>query len=120
MEMLRYFWDAAVGLDAEAAALDEGGRFPICRPEALQALFAQAGLAEVEVRPLDSAALFANFDDYWRPFLGRNGPAPSYVAGLTVAQQGALIGRLQSLLPIQPDGRIPLNNRAWAVRGIKW
>jgi hypothetical protein len=119
MEMLRYFWDAAAGLDAEAAALDEGGRFPICRPEALEGLFVQVGLNEVEVRPLDSAALFADFDDYWRPFLGRNGPAPSYVAGLTVAQREALIGRLQRLLPIQPDSRIPLNNRAWAIRGTK-
>ena len=32
-EFLRYFWDAAVALDPPALALDEGIRFPICRPE---------------------------------------------------------------------------------------
>jgi len=35
MEMMRRFWDAAVALDAGAGALDEGVRFPVCRPEPL-------------------------------------------------------------------------------------
>src|SRR5512134_3526806 len=34
MELMRYFWDAAVELDANAAKMDEGPRFPLCRPEA--------------------------------------------------------------------------------------
>ena len=32
MEYLRYFWEAAAELDPAAIALDEGRRFPICRP----------------------------------------------------------------------------------------
>ena len=31
MEMLRYFWDAAVALAHSASALDEGVRFPLCQ-----------------------------------------------------------------------------------------
>jgi hypothetical protein len=36
MQMLRYFWDAAVALDPRAASLDEGRRFPSCRPDRLE------------------------------------------------------------------------------------
>ena len=53
MELMRYFWDAAVELDPDAAKMDEGIRFPICRPEALEKLFAAAGLEEVEVNAID-------------------------------------------------------------------
>ena len=44
MELMRHFWDAAAELDPAAAPLDEGVRFPLCRPEPLAALFATAGL----------------------------------------------------------------------------
>ena len=40
MELMRFFWDAAVELNPDASKLDEGIRFPLCRPEALvEALF---------------------------------------------------------------------------------
>ena len=119
MQMLRYFWDAATALDPQAAALDEGKRFPVCQPAPLAELFHAAGLVEVTVRPLEITAVFPHFDDYWHPFLGKNGPAPSYVAALTPTQQSALATQLQQQLPIQPDGTIPLTLRAWAVRGVK-
>jgi SAM-dependent methyltransferase len=32
MELMRYFWDAAVALKPEARERDEGRRFPICQP----------------------------------------------------------------------------------------
>jgi hypothetical protein len=40
MDLMRYFWDAAVELDADVARIDEGVRFPECRPDALSDLFA--------------------------------------------------------------------------------
>src|SRR4029453_5121194 len=52
MELMRFFWDAAVELDPDAAKLDEGVRFPLCHPQALEELFARAGLQEVEVKPI--------------------------------------------------------------------
>jgi SAM-dependent methyltransferase len=119
MEMLRYFWDAAVALDPQAATLDEGHRFPICQPEPLHTLLTQAGLDKVVVQTLETTVVFRDFADYWQPFLGQNGPAPSYVAALTPDQKIALADKLRQLLPIQPDGTIPLKMWAWAVRGVK-
>lgn len=49
MQFMRYFWDAASELDSSATGLDEGRRFPICKPEPFGALFTASGLADVEV-----------------------------------------------------------------------
>ena len=61
MEFLRLFWDAAIAVDPAAERLDEGRRFPLCRPASLSDLFAQAGLQEVTVGPLEVTTSFANF-----------------------------------------------------------
>ena len=117
MELMRYFWDAAGALDEQAVALDEGVRFPLCRPAALEALFGAAGLARVEVQAIDIATPFADFDDYWQPFLGGQGPAPSYAMALAADARDRLRERLRQTLPAAPDGSIALTARAWAVRG---
>jgi ubiquinone/menaquinone biosynthesis C-methylase UbiE len=39
MQLIRYFWNAAVALDKTVLALDEGQRFPLCQPEPLRQLF---------------------------------------------------------------------------------
>lgn len=117
MELMRAFWDAAVELDPAAAALDEGRRFGICRPEPLRALFAAAGLKDVQVRAIDVPTPFADLDDYWQPFLGGQGPAPGYAASLDEARRAALRERIRARLPVAADGRIALAARAWAVRG---
>ncbi len=118
MQMMRRFWDAAAALDSTARALDEGVRFPICRPEPLAALFAASGLREVEVRAIDVPTVFRDFDDFWSPFLGGQGPAPSYAMALGETQRGALREYLRAHLPSASDGSIHLSARAWAVRGM--
>ena len=117
MQFLRRFWDAAVAVDPSARALDEGQRFPVCRPEALKALFRGAGLADVRSEPLVVPTVFASFDDYWRPLRGGTGPAPTYVASLPADRRDALERTLAHTLPAGPDGTIALTARAWAVRG---
>jgi SAM-dependent methyltransferase len=117
MELMRYFWDAAVALDDVAYDLDEGRRFPICQPTPLAELFAQAGLHAVEVRPIDVPTRFRDFDDYWSPFLGGQAPAPGYAMSLSEGRRGALRDRIRASLPISQDGSIALIARAWAVRG---
>lgn len=117
MELMRYFWDAAVALDPSAASLDEGERFPLCRPEALEALFAGAGLSGVAAQPIDVATRFIDFDDYWQPFLGGQGPAPAYVSTLDDERRARLRERLRAQVPASQDGSIDLVARAWAVRG---
>jgi SAM-dependent methyltransferase len=111
--LLRAFWDAAVDLDPAAAALDEAVRFPLCREGALAAAFGDG----VEARDVTVPTVFADFDDYWTPFLGGQGPAPSYLAGLPEDHRAALRESLRARLPVAADGTIPLTARAWAVRG---
>ncbi|MFQ5744804.1 MAG: class I SAM-dependent methyltransferase [Acidobacteriota bacterium] len=117
MEFLRTFWDVAASLDPGACELDEGRRFPLCRPEALSELFLAAGLEDVRCEPIEMSTDFASFEDYWKPFLGGTGPAPSYVASLEPRGRDALAEALERALQTLPDGRIVLTARAWAVRG---
>jgi SAM-dependent methyltransferase len=117
MAMMRYFWDAAAALDPAAAELDEGRRFPLCRPEPLRALWRDAGLDHVTIRSIEVPTVFADFDDYWTPFLGGQGPAPGYAMSLTEEHRGALRDLLGARLPADPDGSVRLTARAWAVRG---
>ena len=116
MELMRHFWDVAAELDPDTAKLDEGVRFPLCRPEALENLFASAGLEETEVRAIDIPTLFANFDDYWQPFLGGQGPAPAYAMSLDETARARLRDRIRERLPAGADGSISMIARAWAAR----
>ncbi len=118
MELLRRFWDAAIALDPRAAGVDEGRRFPICRPEMLGALFRESGLTRVEARAIDVPTVFKDFDDFWAPFLGGQGPAPTYVMSLSEDRRSRLRERIRDALPIGSDGSIALTARAWAVRGV--
>lgn len=117
MELMRHFWDTSVALDPQAAALDEGVRFPLCRPAALEKLFVGGGLQDTQVTGIEIATRFAGFDDYWEPFLGGQGPAPAYAMSLEAAARDRLRDRLRERLPVAADGSIQLVARAWAVRG---
>ena len=116
MELMRFFWDAAVQLDASVAPMDEGVRFPQCRPEALTALFAGAQLEQIEVTALDIPTPFPSFEDYWRPFLGGQGPAPAYALSLDESARVRLRESIKERIPVLPDGSICMTARAWAVR----
>ncbi|MFF4432782.1 class I SAM-dependent methyltransferase [Streptomyces sp. NPDC001513] len=117
MGLLRRFWDAAASVDPAAAPLDEGRRFPLCRPGPLRALWTEAGLAEVTVAPIEVPTVFRGFADLWEPFLSGQGPAPGYVTTLAPAARDRLRTRLAANLPTGPDGSVSLAARAWAVRG---
>ena len=118
MEMLRAFWDEAVALDAASAARDER-HMPLCRQGELGDLWRAGGLDRVEERALAIDLPFESFDDYWRPFLGGQGPAGAYTATLAGAARDALEARLRTrLLGSRRDGAFTLRARAWAVRGV--
>lgn len=116
MEFMRLFWDAVVELNPDAASMDEGTRFPVCRPEALVELFENAGLKGVEVTAIDIPTPFTSFEDYWQPFLGGQGPAPAYAMSLAETARARLRGRIRERIPVQADGSIFLTARAWAIR----
>lgn len=119
MQLMRHFWNAAVALDPGAVDLDEGRRFPLCHAAPLTSLFQGAGLQAVEARSIDIATDFRDFDDYWSPFLGGQGPAPTYAMSLSEERRAALRERIRAGVPFALDGSIPLVARAWAVRGVR-
>lgn len=119
MEPISCFWSAARKLDPRAAALDEAVRFPICSPGPLADLFSAAGLEQVETRAVEPILEFRDFDDYWSPFLGGQGPAPAYVVSLPEERRQVLRDALRESLPISPEGSIRLGGRAWAVQGTR-
>lgn len=116
MQLMRYFWEAAVDFDPVARDLAENLSFPLCQPDKLTELFEEVGLETVEVRPVDIPTVFRDFDDYWSPFLGGQGPAPSYTMSLSEERRATLREKIRDSLPLSPDGTIHLIARAWAIR----
>ena len=116
--MLRIFWDEAVKVTPPAESRDER-HMPFCREGALATLWRQSGLQDVVAEALTIETRFASFDDYWAPFLEKQGPAGAYVATLSPREREQLKERLRGrLLGQGPDRTITLHARAWAVRGV--
>jgi SAM-dependent methyltransferase len=118
MQMIRHFWDAAIAVSPDDARLDQAERFPLCQPGPLRALFERAGLESVVVRAIDVATVFRDFDDYWHPFLGRTGAAPTYLAAVGDQVRERIRLCLESRLAPPGGGPIELTARAWAVQGV--
>ena len=118
MEMLRVFWDEAIALNPAAASRDER-HMPFCRQGELAVLWREHRLRDVSEKALTIRTRFSTFDDYWSPFLDKQGPAGGYVAALADSQREELRRRLRRrLLGEGPDRPIVLSARAWAVRGL--
>ncbi len=117
MQLMQHFRDAAVECDPAARPVDEGVRFPDCRPGPLEKLLVAAGpdgvAVEQVVVPTDVVAL----DDYWVLFLGGAGPAPAYVTSLEGGRRVAPHRTLRARVPVTDDGSVRLGARAWAVHG---
>ncbi len=118
MQFLRYFWDAAIAVDQSAADFDEGSRFPVCQNGQLAKMFQIAGIHQVVAKSIEIKTEFKNFDDYWQPFLGNVGAAPSYIRRLGKNEKQKLEDLLRNTLPTNQNGSISLSARAWAVKGI--
>ncbi len=117
MQSLRLFWDEALAVDSAAREFDEGVRFPMCRRDALESIFSDAGMLNVTSDAVEIPTCFDSFSDYWRPFSGGTGPAPSFVASLSAEKRSELRDRLRRRLAPGPNKLIDLVARAWTVRG---
>lgn len=117
MQMIRHFWDVALELNRGDSKLDQAERFPLCQPGPLEHLFRRAGLVSVSARAIDVPTVFRDFEDYWRPFLGKQGAAPTYLASLPVEAQLTIRDALKARLVAAADGSIAMTARAWAVQG---
>ena len=117
MRMLRVFFDAAVAADPAAEKIDEK-HMPLCRAGQLQNLWQQAGLKNVEERPITISMNFKSFEDYWNPFVTGQGPSGAYVRGLTDDARARLRAEVKRRLPIKTEtDAFTLQARAWGVRG---
>jgi SAM-dependent methyltransferase len=116
----RLLWDSAAAIDPQAARIrDRLFSAPLALPDGLERLFARAGLARVERASLTVRMDYADFDDYWRPLLGGQGPVGSYVAALDPERRRAVEAIVRAAyLSGAPDGPRSLLAAAWAVRGI--
>ena len=119
MKFLRYFWNAVVKINPGAKKYDEGRKFPICNIDALQALFSSCGIKNIQTAEIDIETKFTNFEDYWKPFLGGQGPAGDYVQSLDNKEKNELRDEIKRSLPLSLDGSINLIARAFAIRGTK-
>jgi SAM-dependent methyltransferase len=117
MQMMRHFWEVAVELNPNDAALNQAERYPLCEPEPLEALLRRAGLTMISVRPIDIPTVFRDFDDYWIPFLGKQGAAPTYLASLNDEMRARIRDALKARFVAAADGSIAMTARAWAVQG---
>ncbi len=114
MEFLTYFWDAVVKLDPSASELHEGTRFPNSTKDGLLKLFEDAEFGNTMIEGLEIETKFKDFDDFWKPFLGGQGPAPTYVNSLNELDRKRLRDYLFDHLPHHKDGSITLTARVWA------
>jgi len=117
--MFRMFWDIAAVLDAEAEnARARNYSAPLTRPGELANAWTGIGLRDVVQDQVTIRMDFDSFDDYWRPLLGKTGPAGAYIAGLTEARREVLISRLRAAYESgDPDGPRSFAATAWVCRG---
>jgi len=117
MTLLREFWDAAVTLDpGRAGPLDERARMPYCSPEALGALWEDAGLREVATGSLTVHAPYRSLADLWWPLERGVAPSGAYAASLPPDERHALRRELRRRLGVG-DEPFELRARAWYVTG---
>ena len=86
------------------------------RMEALRALWAGAGLVDVETHEIAVERTFTDFATYWR--IAQSGPrlAPLF-AQMSADQRSRLEARLRERLAADREGRITYGARANAIRG---
>jgi len=115
----RIFFDTAATLDEKAnERRARNYTRPMTRPGELAAAWRAAGLADVRETTLAIRMEFASFDDYWAPYVGKDGPGAEYVATLTTVQSERLRKSVRdAYLDGEPDGPRSYVAVAWAVAG---
>lgn len=125
-------WDARGGFVANriffdtAAALSIKGNErrarnytrPLTRPGELTSAWHRAGLAEIREVMLTIRMEFASFDDYWAPYIGKDGPGAEYMGSLDGSERAALEEKVRlAYLDGEADGPRSYAATAWAVKG---
>ncbi len=117
----RLFWDTAAMLDERADKLRASGfTRPLARPGELVQEWRDIGLKNVQETALTISMDFANFSDFWRPYLNKQGPGAQYVSMLNPDELAALERNIKrAYLDGEADGSRSYFATARAVKGQK-
>lgn len=117
----RLFLDTAAVLDPAADAL-RASMFtrPLMRPGELEAAWRQGGLVDVRPGELTIRTEFADFDDYWAPMDGKDGPIPNYLRGTAPEMQDRIKEAVRrAYLDGEANGPRSYTATTWVVSGRK-
>ncbi|MFO1037732.1 MAG: class I SAM-dependent methyltransferase [Geminicoccaceae bacterium] len=116
----RIMLDTAAVIDPEGDARRAQSLVrPMTRPGELAAAWQAAGFRDVRDTTLTIRMEFADFDDFWSPYLGGQGPGAGYVTALDGAARDRLRDHVRrAYLDGEADGPRSYTAAAWAVRGI--
>jgi hypothetical protein len=116
----RLFFDTAAALDPAAGARRARNYTrPLTRPGELAAAWRAAGLHDIVETRLTIRMEFTSFDDYWAPYLGRDGPGAEQVRSLGEAERTRLEAAVRAAyLDGDADGARSYAALAWAVKGV--
>jgi hypothetical protein len=116
----RIFFDTAATLDPTAGERRARNYTrPMTRPGELAGAWRAAGLTDVVETTLSIRMEYASFDDYWAPYIGKDGPQAEYLATLSEAQRARLRDAVRlAYVDGDPDGPRSYAALAWAVKGI--
>jgi SAM-dependent methyltransferase len=119
MIMNRMFIDTAAVLDPRANEVRARAfTRPLGHPGDLGRAWRDAGFRDVKEATLIIRMEFENFEDFWRPYMGGQGPYAEYVGKLTPDEQATLKYHLQrAYLDGEPDGYRSYAAVAEAVKG---
>jgi ubiquinone/menaquinone biosynthesis C-methylase UbiE len=121
-----YAWDvvggglpaAPIQVEMRAMGLDPPWppSFQISSIDALQRLWKDASLVDVEAREITITRTFTDFEDFWRISLLAPAIGP-IIARMAAAAAGQLKERVRARLPAEAAGRITCSSRANAIKG---
>lgn len=116
----RLFFDTAAVLDPKASERRARNYTrPMTRPGELTNAWRNAGFTDIVETTLSIRMEYESFDDFWAPYLGKEGPQAEYVATLGDAERARLREAVRlAYVDGEPDGPRSYAALAWAVKGI--
>jgi SAM-dependent methyltransferase len=116
----RLFFDTAAALDPRAnERRARNFTRPMTRPGELAQAWRAGGLLDVTETALCIRMEYASFDDYWAPYLGKDGPGAEYVATLNDDERATLKMAVRAAyLDGEADGPRSFAAIAWGVKGV--
>jgi hypothetical protein len=109
-------WDtaSALGFDRSRSLFR-----PLNTAGEMAAMWREAGLRDVVEDTITTRFEFANFDDYWTPFLSGDGPPGQMVMGLSPDQRTKMEQQVRHVfLSGRPDGPRSFIGAAWICKGL--